>query len=153
MTPAQIRTNPLIGQWLKKATIEHLKRPIEDALRDSRILRDIMIANLIKCYQSGQLIGPDVDIRLCNVMTMIGDIGNAVVAEWSRTASIHLKAMSQETDGGLSMVFDCIEAERAKGNDEMADLVEQISALTEEEIQNMFLNVSNSLEIKTNNIQ
>ncbi len=149
----RIVSNPLLGGWLKKAVTDNLRRPLEEVLRDTEFLRDVLVVNLFAHYRDGQLSGADVDIRICNIIDMLWGVGKNVVSQWSRNAAEHLKTISEAADGGLSALLDSIEMENLKGRGETAEILEQMSCLSEEELRTQLLTVSDSLRALKNRIQ
>lgn len=153
MPVEKIISNPLIGGWLRQAIGQNLRRPLEDALRDSVFLRDMSVINLMRYYQSGQLSGPDADIRVCNVVAMTGGVGVDIVAKWSREAAAHLRALAEAADGGLSEIRDRVESESAAQHVEMAEIIDQLSGLSASELRDQLLTISNTLFAQKDQIQ
>jgi hypothetical protein len=145
MTIEEVLSFPLIGDWLKKAAADNLGRPLADVLRDTVLLRDLLLVGLSRRYRSGQLCGPDVDIRVCNITGGLWGIGKAVAFQWSKNAAAHVKRLSQAADGGFSQILGYAELESARGHHEMAEIYQQMSCLSEEELRDQLSRISDSL--------
>ncbi len=137
--------NPMIGSWLKKAILDNRNRPRDDVLKDVEYLRDLLITKVLMQYQSGDLPGTDLEIRIFNIVNMVWGAGKSVLSPWSRQAAASLRTLSDTADGGVSKVADHIEAERAGGHDEMADMLQHISYLPRHEIKKCLLMAADGL--------
>ncbi len=153
MTPARVLSNPMVGGWLKRAVTANLARPLDDALQDTKALRDLLVVALLRHYQDGFITGADNEIRVCNVISMTSDVGHVAMAHWSRTASAQLRQQAESVDGGLSGFQVCAEAESASGHDEMAEILEQMGELSETESRERLLAMSRDLLTLKSQIQ
>jgi hypothetical protein len=50
-----VLSNPLVHGWLSRAITDNHGRPIADALREARFLRDVLVVRVFRCYRDGQL--------------------------------------------------------------------------------------------------
>lgn len=135
MTVEQVVSNPLIGKWLKQAVLDAMNRPLEQALRDAEVLRDILAIHLFEYHWSGKVSGPDAGIRMRNIIHMINGFGGDALAQWSQNTAAYLKLLSAQPQAGLAEFQQSLGDRRAGGHDEMADIFEQLSDLSEAELQ------------------
>jgi hypothetical protein len=153
LTVSKVLSNPIIGGWLKQAVTDSLRRPFEEVRRDTEFLRDVLIVNLFSCYRDGQLCSPDDDIRICNIIDMVWGVGKEVMLQWSHNAIAHLKIISEAADGGLTEFQDCADSEYARGHHEIAEIFEQMSCFTADELRNQLSMISEGLSAAKSQLQ
>lgn len=145
ITIKSIISNGFLGPWLKKAVCDNLKRDIVSVTRDIAILRELLLVNLMTCYRHGQLHGPDVEIRIEIILGMVQGVIDDTVFQHFLKAGAYIKDMANREDCGVAKVRDYAEKERASGHNEIADIVEHLSDLTEDELRNQLLAISEHL--------
>jgi hypothetical protein len=145
MTVDKVLSNPFVGQWLQWAVINSLNLPKADLIRETTLLRDLLVSHAIGLYQDGLIKGQDVDIRLCNIVEMLWGIGTDTILSWSKNAAPHLQSLAQAKDAGLSHFNESIESENAKGRRELADIMETVSFLDQKDLKRHLLQMSEAL--------
>jgi hypothetical protein len=76
---------------------------------------------------------------------MVWDVVNDDASRYLGKAGAEVKAMAQAADGGASKVRDHAERERAEGDEEMGEIIEQLSHLGKEELREQLLMISERL--------
>jgi len=140
-----VLATPLTGDWLRQAVVDNLGRPFAAVIRDSILLRDLLVANLAHEYRGGRLSGPDVDARIAIIVSMVNGVVDNATFECLQDAGSYVQAMVGAEDGGASMLRDCAELERERGHEEMAEIIEQLSDMTEDELRGQLSFISKRL--------
>ena len=149
----KIIANPLLGEWLKKAVRDNLRRPADEVLHDTECLRNLLVVNLLTQYRNGLLDGADIDMRVCNVMDMTWGEGKGALSQWSRDAATQLREILGKGDAGFSDIRECLETESARGHEEMVEIFEQMSCLPESDLRGHLRMMSDGLTTMTNQLQ
>ena len=145
LTARDVLSNPLIGEWLRSAITDNLKRSPQDALHDAECLRALLVTNLLNYYRTDQVRGPDADLRIWNIVNMLGGVNGGLPLHWVGEASALLRQMIEADDGGLSKIRECMEEERTEGDDTMAEVADQIAHMTESDLKKTLLSISDFL--------
>jgi len=145
LTAESIVSTRLTGSWLKRAVIDNLGRDIDAVIQDARFLRSLLVGKLMSYYNSGQIRGLDAEVRIYVVLSMVWDVVNDDASRYLGKAGAEVKAMAQAADGGASKVRDHAERERAEGDEEMGEIIEQLSHLGKEELREQLLMISERL--------
>ena len=153
LTLPRVMSNPMIGGWLKRAITDNLARPLDDVLRDTEFLRDLLVMTLFRNYRKGHLSDTDHEMRLINIINMISGVGTSVVAQWSCHTAAHLQRLAESADGGLSEFQDCAAADSAGGHREIAEIFERLCDLSEAELKDQLHAMSHTLLAAKTQIQ
>ncbi len=145
ITIKSIAENSFIGEWLKQAVKDNVGRDIKSVTHDIGILRELLLVNLVDCYRHGQLHGPDVEVRMEIILAMIRGVVDDTVFQHLTNIGAYVSAMAEGEDGGVSDLRECVAMERARGQNEMAEIVEHLSKLTADELHEQLLVISKRL--------